>query len=183
MANSGSKKIKVAIVAPSIKVLGGQSIQAERLIRAFSSDDNIDLNLIPNNPKLSSLSFLQNVRLLRTIVTSLKFLWVLLTMLGKFDVVHIFSSGTTSYLISTLPPLFISKCFGKHVILNYHTGEAEDHLRDWGWFATSTMKEFDKIIVPSQFLVDVFSRFKLRSESIFNFVESEKFGFRERIPF
>jgi len=182
MANKKAKKIRVAIVGPSMEVLGGQSIQAERLIRAFGGDNEIDLALIPNNPKLQFFSFLQDVRLVRTIFTSFKFLWILLTKLGKFDVVHIFSSGTTSYLISTLPPLFVSKIFGKHVILNYHTGEAEAHLRDWGWYATSSMREFDKIVVPSQFLVDVFSKFKLRSESIFNFVEADKFSFRQRKP-
>lgn len=182
MANSVSKKIRVAVVAPSMEILGGQSIQARRMIDAFEIDERIDLKLIPNNPKLKLFSFLQNVRGLKTFATSIKFWWLLITGLIKFDVVHVFSSGTTSYLISTLPPLFVSKFYGKHVILNYHTGEAEAHLRDWAWITSFSMREFDKIIVPSQFLVDVFERFDLKAESIFNFVESEKFNFRERNP-
>ncbi len=42
------------------------------------------------------------------------------------------------------------------------------------------MRAFDRIVVPSQFLVDVFARFDLRAEAISNFVETEKFKFRER---
>ena len=107
------------------------------------------------------------------------------SLFGKIPqtkIVHIFSSGTTSYIISTLPPLFLSKLFGKKTILHYHTGEAETHLQDWKLTAKPTMKRFDKIIVPSQFLVDVFAKFDLKAEAIFNFVESEKFKFRERKP-
>ncbi len=48
--------------------------------------------------------------------------------------------------------------------------------------AKPTMKKFDEIIVPSQFLVDVFAKFDLQAEVIFNLVESENFKFRERNP-
>ncbi|NNE97651.1 MAG: glycosyltransferase family 4 protein [Pyrinomonadaceae bacterium] len=180
MADNATDKIKVAVVAPSMEVLGGQSIQANRLIDAFAKDEEIELTLIPNNPRLKYFSFIQNIRILRTLATSIKFWWLLATRLAAYDLVHVFSSGTTSYVISTLPPLFVSKFFGKHVILDYHTGEAEEHLRNWGWLATSSMREFDAIVVPSQFLVDVFAEFKLKAESIFNFVEAEKFIFRKR---
>lgn len=44
------------------------------------------------------------------------------------------------------------------------------------------MRMFDRIIVPSQFLVDVFAKFDLRAKGIFNFVETEKFKFRARKP-
>ncbi len=180
--NQKSKKNKVAIVAPSTKILGGQSIQAKRLIDSFKDDEEIELSLIPNNPTLKVLGFLQKIKVVRTIVTSIKFWWILITQLLRFDVVQVFSSGTTSYVISTLPPLFVSKFYGKKVILNYHTGEAEEHLKKGGWFVKSTMQEFDEIVVPSQFLVDVFAKFGLEAQAIFNFVDSKNFTFRERKP-
>ncbi|NJM52028.1 MAG: hypothetical protein HC846_00750 [Blastocatellia bacterium] len=37
------------------------------------------------------------------------------------------------------------------------------------------MKLFDRIVVPSQFLVDVFGKFNLSAEAVFNFVDTEKF--------
>ena len=176
MKNSPSKKNIVTIIAPSMRIVGGQSIQAKRLIDAFADNENIEINFLPNDPE----TVFQNVKFLRTIFTSVKFWWLLLTKLVKTDIVHVFSSGTTSYIISTLPPLFMAKLFGKKTILNYHTGEAEEHLKNWKLTAQPTMKWFDEIIVPSQFLVDVFAKYDLKAEAIFNFVDSEKFKFRER---
>ncbi|MBX7172022.1 MAG: glycosyltransferase family 4 protein [Pyrinomonadaceae bacterium] len=173
MANK-QEKLKITIIAPSLRIIGGQSIQANRLFDALSEDFGV--NFLPNNPE----TIFQNLKLLRTIFTSLKFWWLLLSKLPKTDIVHIFSSGTTSYLISTLPPLFIAKLFRKKTILNYHTGEAEEHLKNWKLTAKPTMKWFDKIVVPSKFLVDVFAKYGLHAEAIFNFVDTEKFKFRER---
>jgi glycosyltransferase involved in cell wall biosynthesis len=171
-------KIKVALVAPTLKNVGGQSIQAKRLLDAFAGDEKIELEFIPNNPESS----FENVKFLRTIFTSIKFWFSLFGKIRRKDIVHIFSSGTTSYIISTLPPLFVAKFFGRKTILHYHTGEAEEHLKNWRLTAKPTMKRFDEIIVPSQFLVDIFAKFELKAEPIFNFVEGEKFVFRERKP-
>lgn len=171
-----TKKLKITIVAPSMRKVGGQSIQAKRLVEALSDDINFEINFLPNDPE----TIFQNVKILRTIFTSLKFWLLLLTNLPKTEIVHIFSSGTTSYIISTLPPLFISKLFRKKTILNYHTGEAEEHLKNWKLTAKPTMKWFDKIVVPSQFLVDVFAKYGLKAEVVYNFVDTEKFKFKKR---
>lgn len=178
MENKLTKKVKIALVAPSLKNVGGQSIQAQRLRDAFAASEEIELNFIPNDPP----SRLENVKFLRTIFSSVKFWRTLLAEIPKNDVVHVFSSGTTSYIISTLPPLFAAKFFGKKAILNYHTGEAAAHLKNWRLTARPTMRAFDRIVVPSQFLIDVFAEFKLRAEAIYNFVESENFKFRFRNP-
>jgi len=182
MSEREKQKLKIGIVAPSMRVLGGQSVQAKRLLDMFSDDEEISLQFIPNDPILKTFPLLQEIKFVRTIVTSFKFWWLLVTKLSKVDIVHVFSSGTTSYVISTLPPLFIAKFIGKKTILHYHTGEAEDHLKKWGWLAISSMKEFDEIVVPSQFLVDVFKKFGLKAKAIFNCVESRDFIFRERVP-
>jgi hypothetical protein len=44
------------------------------------------------------------------------------------------------------------------------------------------MQLADMIVVPSQFLVDVFQKFGLHSRWIFNFVELDQFRWRERKP-
>ena len=173
-----SQKIKVALIAPSPKIIGGQSVQAQRLLNTFDANENIELSFISNNPE----TVFQRVKFFRTISASIKFWLLLFSRIPKAKIVHVFSSGTTSYIISTLPPFFIAKFFGKKTILHYHTGEAEKHLSEWKLTAKPTMKRFDKIIVPSQFLIDVFAKFELQAEAIFNFVESEKFKFRTRKP-
>lgn len=168
-------KIKVALIAPSMANVGGQSVQAKRLQEAFADDEEIEIMFIPNNPE----NFAQRIKFLRTVTTSLKFWISLFRQIRQTEIVHIFSSGTTSYIISSLPPLSAAKFYGKKTILHYHTGEAETHLANWKK-SLRTMRLFDRIVVPSQFLVDVFSKFGLKATAIFNFVETEKFKSRER---
>lgn len=137
--NKFQKKIKVLLIAPSMKNVGGQSIQAKHHLDAFAEDENIQIEFVPNNPETP----FEHIKFLRTIFTSLKFWFLLFAKISGNDIVHIFSSGTTSYIISTLPPLFASKIFGRKTILHYHTGEAETHLQNWTLTAKPTMKIFD----------------------------------------
>lgn len=173
-----SNKIRILIVAASMREIGGQSIQAKRLFDAFANDETIELSFIPNNPE----TVFQNIKYLRTIFASLKFWWSLLTNIYKFDVVQVFSSGSTGYVIATLPPLLFSRIYAKKVILNYHSGELEAHIETWKKTALPTMRKFDEIVVPSQFLVDVFAKYGFKAKAIFNFADSEKFKFRTRKP-
>jgi len=182
MENKRSEKIKIALVAPSARNLGGQSIQAKCLTEAFTGSETVEMDLIPADPQLKIFGFLQKIKYVRTVFTSLKFWQTLLTRLRKYDIVLVSSADTTGYIISTVPPLLVAKLYGKKVVLNYHSGFAEEHIKHWKWTARPTMKMFDKIVVPSQFLIDVFARFDLRASAVFNFVESERFIFRARSP-
>ena len=176
MNNKNPTKVKVLIVAASMRVIGGQSIQAKRLLDAFANNAEIEMDFLPNNPE----TVFQNIKYLRTIFASLKFWWSLLTRVYKFDAVQVFSSATTGYIIATLPPLIFSKLYGTKVILNYHSGELENHIVNWQKTALPTMRKFDEIVVPSQFLVDVYAKYGLTAKAIYNFVESANFKFRER---
>ncbi|MGI8556189.1 MAG: glycosyltransferase family 4 protein, partial [Pyrinomonadaceae bacterium] len=93
-----------------------------------------------------------------------------------------FSPAMTGYIFAALPPLVAAKIYGKKVILNYHSGELEAHLKRWKRLALPTMRKFDEVIVPSQFLVAVFAKFGLKSKAVFNFIDTEKFVFRTRNP-
>lgn len=175
-----SEKLKIALTAPSLRELGGQSIQADRLIKAFENDENIELFLIPNNPKLENFSFLQNIPLVRTIFTSLEYWGLLLKHGRKADIIQVASSGETGYIVASLPPLIFAKIFGKKTLLNYHHGGLAEHIENWKLTAKPTMKMFDKIVVPSRFLVEVFADYGLSATAVFNFVETDNFYFRER---
>ncbi len=178
MSDQNARKIKIALVAPSMQIVGGQSIQANRLREVFEADAQIEIDFIPTDPP----NIFQNIKYLRTIFTSLKFWRLLLIKVPRADLVHVFSPAMSGYLFSALPPLFFAKLFGKEIVLNYHSGELEDHLETWKKTALPTIKKFDEIVVPSQFLADVFARYDLPAKVIYNFLDTEKFVFRERKP-
>ncbi|HVH68734.1 MAG TPA: glycosyltransferase family 4 protein [Gemmatimonadales bacterium] len=179
----GHRPIRVCLVAPSLDVPGGQAIQAARLSRGLRQLGSIAVGFVPINPKLPGvLRLLQRVRYVRTVVTSLRYVWALLVSLAKYDIIHVFSASYFSFVLAPTPAVLLGKWYGKHVILNYRSGEAEDHLRRWRRTALPVMRLADAVIVPSGYLVGVFARAGLRARAVPNVVDFEQFRFRERPP-
>jgi glycosyltransferase involved in cell wall biosynthesis len=175
-----SAPLKVCIVAPSLDILGGQAVVAQRLMGKLAEDPDIELSFIPHNPRLPGpLRLLQRVKYVRTIATSVAYVSLLLARLRSQDVVHVFSASYWSFLLAPTPAVLIGKLYGKRVIVNYRSGEAEDHLMRWP-SALRVLRRVDAIVTPSGYLVDVFAKFGLKARSIFNFVDVDRIPYRER---
>src|SRR5581483_12282975 len=175
--------LRVLIVAPSLRILGGQAVQASRLIEPLTADPRVKVSFLPINPLLPSvLKKLQSIKYIRTAVTWPLYLANLLTQVGKHDIVHVFSASYLSFLLAPAPAIFAAKMRKKKVVLNYHSGEAEDHLARWPKTTTPAINKVDAIVVPSTYLVDVFERFGFKSRAIFNTVDTGRFNFRVRRP-
>jgi glycosyltransferase involved in cell wall biosynthesis len=183
MRNTTGRRLHVAIVAPSLRILGGQAVQAERLLRAWSGDPQVAAWLVPINP-LPPRPFrrLAETKYLRTLVTQLTYWPLLVRELRRADIVHVFSASYFSFLLAPLPAVLIARLLGKPVVLNYRSGEGPDHLRRSA-IARAALRAVDRNAVPSQFLHDVFQeRFGITSEIIPNIIDLETFRFRRREP-
>ena len=177
------QKVRVLIVAASLDILGGQAVQAERLIRHLSNEPSLEISFLAINPRLPGiLRKLQSIKYLRTIATSILYILNLLREARKFDVIHIFSASYLSFLIAPTPAILVSKLYGKKILLNYHSGEAEDHLRRWPRTTMPILGLVDKVVVPSEYLVRVFAKFGIESHAIFNIIDLDRFEFRQRTP-
>jgi glycosyltransferase involved in cell wall biosynthesis len=176
------RPLRVLIVAASLDILGGQAVQAARLLAELEREPSLEVSFLPINPRLPGpLRKLQSVKYLRTIVTSMLYCAMLAARVPKYDVIHIFSASYLSFVIAPTPAILASKLYRKKIVLNYHSGEARDHLRRWKT-AIKTINLVDEIAVPSGYLVDVFAEFGLKGRAIFNFVDTDIFHFRERRP-
>ncbi len=172
--------IRVCLVGPSLDILGGQAVQLQRLLGKLRDVPELDVAFIPVNPRLPGvLRGLQRVKYVRTVATSVAYGWSLVRSLGRYDVVHCFSASYWSFLLAPLPAMAIARMYGKGVVLNYRSGQAEDHLTRWP-SAVRRMRLAHSIVVPSGYLVDVFARFGLTAQSIFNFVDVDAIRHRRR---
>jgi len=177
----GDAPVRVALVAPSLEILGGQAVQASRLLEGFENEPGVDVFLVPINPRLPGpLAALQRIKYVRTLVTSVAYVWNLTRALPAADVLHIFSASYLSFVLAPTPALVLSRILGKPTILNYHSGEAQDHLQRWKTTAIPTLRLATRIVVPSGYLVDVFRRFGLSASAIWNVVEVDRFPYRIR---
>jgi glycosyltransferase involved in cell wall biosynthesis len=175
-------KLRVAIVAPSLGILGGQAVQAARLLDAWRGDPDVEAWLVPVNPRPPGwLGHAVAVKYLRTIATELTYLPLLVRELSRADVAHVFSASYTSFLLAPLPALMVARALGRPAVLNYHSGEAPDHLKRSA-VARAAIARADRTVVPSRFLVDVFHAFGLHAQAIPNLIDLDRFRFRDRDP-
>jgi L-malate glycosyltransferase len=174
------KRLKVAIVAPSLRYVGGQAVQADLLMRLWQNDPEVEVSFIAVDPPLTrALAWAERIPGLRTIFREPIYFWHLWRELKDVDVAHIFSASYWSFLLAPAPAWWFAKLHRKKSIINYRSGEARDHLQRFrsGKFVLSRV---DQIVAPSGYLVDVFHEFGLRAVIIPNLVDLSQFRFRER---
>jgi L-malate glycosyltransferase len=175
-------KLQVAVVAPSLGILGGQAVQAHRLLAAWRDDPDVDAWLVPVNPlPPRGLRFATRVKYLRTIVTELTYLPLLVREIARADIVHVFSASYFSFLLAPLPAIAIARALGRPLLLNYRSGQAPDHLRRSA-IARAVLARTHANVVPSRYLVDVFAGFGIDAAIVPNIVDVARFAFRTREP-
>jgi len=175
-------KLSVAIVAASPRSTGGQSVQAEILMRHWQEDPELEVAFIPIDPVLPRwIAWVERLRGLRTLARQ-PFYWVALWRgMRGVECVHIFSASYWSFVLAPLPAWVIARLHGKRTLVNYHSGEAPDHLRR-SRLAVALLRHADTLVVPSRFLETVFHRFGLEPRTVPNIVDVGQFHYRRRSP-
>lgn len=182
-ADARRKPIRLLVVAPSHEYLGGQSIHAEKLVRELRKEPDFRVGFASIAPRALGLGArAQRMRFARPLVRMPLYLANLLLKIPRHDVIHVSSAALSSFLLTTTPAIFLARLFRRRVVLNYHAGQAVEHLRDWARTAIPVVRMCDATVVPSLWLVDVFAGHGLKARAIFNHVELEAFRFRERRP-
>lgn len=179
---SSKKRLKVAIVGPSLNYVGGQSAQADLLVRLWQDDPDVEITFIAVDPPLlPGFGWADRIRGLRTILREPLYLFDLWRGLRDVDVAHIFSASYWSFLLAPAPASFFAHLRGKKTLVHYHSGEARDHLRRFR-SAPFILSRVDEIVVPSGYLVDVFREFGLAAIPVSNLVDLSQFRYRRRDP-
>lgn len=175
-----SRPLRVLLVAPSMDLIGGQSIQADLILRRMSDEPSLEMSFLAINPRLPRiLRPIQRLKYARTLPTFSLYCAQLFEALRRCDIAHVFSAAYASFLLAPTPAIHFARHLGRPIILNYHSGEAEDHLARWT-SARRTLRLADRIVVPSGYLVRVFERFGLRARVVPNVVDLGNFKFRTR---
>jgi L-malate glycosyltransferase len=183
MQESLPHPLRVAVVVASQRIVGGHSVQAGRLVDAWRTDGSVDAWIVPIDPvPPAPIDRLLGVKYLRTIVTQLWYWPLLVRELRRADVVHAFAASYSSFLLAPLPAVITAKLFGKPAVLNYHSGEAPDHLRRSRVARFVLRRLVDANVVPSAFLREVFRSFEIEAEVVPNIVDLQQFTYRVRDP-
>ena len=183
MQDSVPAPLRVAIVVASLRILGGQAVQAQRMLDGWQGDNAVEAWLVPINPvPPAPFDRLLRIKYVRTLVTQLWYWPLLLRDLRRADVVHAFSASYSSFLLAPLPAIIVARLLGKPVILNYHSGEAPDHLRRSAIARRAMRNWVDLNVVPSPFLRDVLASFDIEAQVVANTIDLRQFTYRRRDP-
>ena len=169
----------IALVVASLEILGGHGVQATTL-RACLEQHGYDVRLLAINPAFPrALRWTRRIPYLRTLVNETLYLPTL-RRLREVDVVHVFAASYWSFLLAPAPAIMAGRRLGKRVVLNYHSGEAADHLARWGRLIHPFLRMADEIVVPSRYLREVFRRHGYVARVIENVVDLSRFRYRDR---
>lgn len=172
---------RIAVVAPDLAILGGQGVQAVALIEQLR-EDGYPVDFISVNPAFPrGLGWVRRVPLLRTALNQSLYV-PSLRRLQAADVVHAYSAAYWSFLLAPVPAMLAARRMGKRIVLNYHSGEAADHLERWGARIRPLLGLADEIVVPSVYLQQVFMRHGYSTRVVHNIVDTAPFSFRQRAP-
>jgi L-malate glycosyltransferase len=169
------------VIAASLDILGGQGVQAHSLVESLGRD-GCDVTFLPINPVFPrGLRWLRQRRYLRTLANQALYI-PSLAQLSAADVAHVFSASYFSFLLAPVPAMVMARLLKKRVVLHYHSGEADDHLTNWGALVHPWLKLADEIVVPSEYLASVFACHGYRARVIPNVVDLSRFTYRKCEP-
>ena len=176
------RRVRVTVVAPSLRYVGGQSVQADLLLRHWQHDPDVEARILEVDPPFPrGLGWVGGVPFLRTILRTPIYMASLWRGLKDADVAHIFSASYWSFLVAPVPAWIIARLRGKKTLINYHSGEARDHLQRFRT-ARPVLRRVDRLVVPSGYLVQVFREFGLNAQAVPNIVDLSQFTYRLRDP-
>ncbi len=171
--------LTVALVAPTMELLGGNTIQAYALAQALRAE-GCEVAFVPINPRFPrGVSWLRRYRYVRTVVNEALYVPTLLRIRGA-NVTHIVSAAGSSFIVASLPAILAARMLGTRVVLHYHSGKGPDHLARWGPLVHPWLRLVDEIVVPSEYLRSVFAQHGYRVRVIRNIIDTAQFAYRER---
>ena len=108
--------LAVAIVAPSLRYVGGQAVQADLLMRNWKGDPELEATFVPIDPKLPrGLTWVERIPYLRTLVRMPFYLVSLWRVMSRVETVHIFSASYSSFLLRPAPAWVMARVRSKKV--------------------------------------------------------------------
>lgn len=171
----------IAMVAPTFGSAGGQAVQA-KVLADHLRRDRYTVDVVPINPPFPrGARWLKRLRYVRTVAHEGLYLPTL-RKLRRADVVHVTAASYWSFLLAPLPAIVAAHRWGKPILLHYSSGEADDHLANWGSLVHPWLNMVDAIVVSSVFLRDVFARHGYEAQVIRNVIDTEQFRYRQRDP-
>jgi glycosyltransferase involved in cell wall biosynthesis len=172
--------LHIALIGPLPPPSGGmanQTLQLERLLRA----SDIHIRVIQVNPPYQP-AWIRHAWGVRALFRLLPYIFALWRTTRQVELIHVMANSGWSWHLFAAPAIWIAYLRGTRVIVNYHGGNAEAFFAHSFPLIKPTLKLVDLIIVPSDFLKEIFARRGLATCVVPNAIDLDFFRRTRHTP-
>ena len=166
--------LHIGLVGPLPPPSGGmanQTLQLAKLLR----QENIEVELVQTNADYKP-RWAGQIPVLRAFFRLAFYIIKLWTAAGRVDLFHIMANSGWSWHLFTVPAVWIAKLRGVPTVINYRGGEAETFFSKSFKYVKPTLNASSRIVIPSRFLEEVFSKRGVKTQIIANIIDLDRFN-------
>ncbi len=168
----------IAIVGPLPPPAGGMANQTEQLCQ-FLQSEGLNVTVVQVNPAYSP-QWVGKIPMFRAFIRLIQYRAKLKEDLAGVDVVHIMANSGWSWHLYASPAIRIARSMNKRIVLNYRGGYAGEFFAKSWTTVKKSLDLVDEIVVPSDFLQEVFEQYGKSAKVIPNVLNEQRFNMRER---
>ncbi len=171
---------RVGLVGPIPPPGGGMANQTRQLAELLQGEGARVVVVRTNSPYVPA--WIRKVRGVRASVRLLSYTRDLWRTAGRVSLFHVMANSGWSWHLFAVPAIWIGRLRGIAVVVNYRGGEASSFLDRSARLVRWGMRRASKLIVPSDYLREVFSVHGMRAEVVPNIIDLGLFfpGARQR---
>lgn len=164
---------RLTLVGPVPPPAGGMANQTRQLRRLLESE-GVDVELVPVNPPYRPgwVAGVRGVRALARLADYLPRLW---RATGRSQMVHVMANSGWSWHLYAAPAVWIARLRGVPAVVNYRGGEAAQFFQKAFRWVRPTLEASAAILVPSDYLREVFAAHGVVVEVVPNIIDTERF--------
>jgi len=164
----------VLMVGPLPPPAGGMANQTRQLA-ALLREDGVDVRVVRTNAPYAPawVARVPGVRALFRLVPYLARLW---QQTGQAEIVHVMANSGWAWFLFAAPAIHIAALRKVPVLVNYRGGLAEEFLAKSSRRVLPTLRRAGAVVVPSNFLREIFGRHDLDTVVIPNIIDHRVFA-------
>ena len=170
--------LNVALVGPIPPPAGGMANQTRKL-RQFLQQENCICQMVATNAPYRP-AWAGKLPGFRAVFRLYPYLFTLNKACKKADVMHVMANSGWSWHLFAAPAIVIARWNKIPVIINYRGGYAETFFQQSWFWVNKTLSKVQGVIVPSQFLQDVFAKWQVDADVVPNVLDTQLFSFQPK---
>ena len=168
------KGLRLCLVGPLPRPAGGMAVLTRQLGDPLERE-GLAVRLVQVNAPYRP-TWIEHAKGAHALFRLLPYMARLWQEIGRAQLVHVTANSGWSWYLYAAPVLVIAEWRGVPVVVNYHGGEAEQFLKGAAVRVRRQLRRARSLLVPSNFLVDVFGRHGIAERVLPNVVDLSRFA-------